>query len=168
MSILEKRSFGIPCYKLGIDIANCKIHLGELPSSLVRLLTINRDILDISLMFLDKFFTHDKHSSTSTCRIIDESLIRLNHLHHQFYDCFWSIELPSLFPLSICKLSQKILIYSSKKIFRILTLFLEFSIGNQINQSSKCHNIQIWLSKDFRQYIFELRILFFYCIHSLI
>ena len=168
MSILEKRSFGIPCYKLGIDIANCKVHLGKLPSSLIWLLPINRDILNISLMLFDKFFTHDKHSSTSTCRIIDESLIRLNHLYHQFYDRFWSIELPSLFPLSICKLSQKILIYSSKKIFRILTLFFEFSIGNQINQSSKCHHIQIWLSKDFRQNIFKLRIFLFYRIHSLI
>ena len=168
MSILEKRSFSIPCYKLRIDITNCKVHLGKLPSSLIWLLPINRDILNISLMLFDKFFTHDKHSSTTTCRIIDESLIRLNHFYHQFYDCFWSIELPSLFPFSIGKFSQEILIHSSKKIFRILTLFFEFSIGNQIDQASKCHNIQIWSSKDFRQNIFELRILFFYCIHSLI
>lgn len=117
MTISEKRSLRIPADKLRVDIADREIHLGELPGGLIGLLPVDSDVFDITLMLLDKFFAHDKHTTGPTSWIVDSALVGLDHLDHELDDRFWCVELTSLFSLSIGKLSEKILIDPTKEVF---------------------------------------------------
>lgn len=105
-------------------------------------------IFDISLMLNYELLTHDEHATTSTSRVVDPPPVGFDHLHHEFYDRFWGIELSSLFPLSIREFSEEIFIDSSEEIFGIVVFSFEFDIRDDIDEFTKRGFIEIWLTVD--------------------
>ena len=135
--IVEKRPFGVPRYELRIEMADGEIHFGEFPCRLVRLLTIDGDVLNASPMFLDEFFTHDKHSATPARGVVDPTFVWLYHLDHEFDDSLRRIELSSSLPFSIGKLTKKVLVDITEEVTRLLLLCLEIHIGEEVDELTK-------------------------------
>jgi type I restriction enzyme M protein len=63
VGIVKERTFRVPFYVRGVNATNGEVHLAESPSSLIALLTINGNIVDASLMFLDKLLALYKHTA---------------------------------------------------------------------------------------------------------
>ena len=80
VGIVQERTFRIPLHLRSIDATNGKIHLTKSPSGLIAFLSINGYIVNKTLMFLDKLFALNKHTSRTTTGVKHTSFIRFQHI----------------------------------------------------------------------------------------
>ena len=63
--------------KVSFDTANGKIHLRQLPCGGVGVLTIHRDVFDISAVIFDELRGLDKHTARPAAGVVDTAIVWL-------------------------------------------------------------------------------------------
>ena len=139
--------------KVGFNATNGKVHLCQLPCGRVGILSINRDIVDISTMVLYKFCRLNKHTTTAAARVIHSSLKRLQHFHQRPHNAGRCKEFASALSFLLCKHRQAVFISASQNVL-FAAVFNHFDVRKQVNDFAQPTFIQFWTRKILRQNIF--------------
>ena len=139
--------------KVGFNATNGKVHLCQFPCGRVGILSINRDIVDISTMVLYKFCRLNKHTTTAAARVIHSSLKWLQHFHQCPHNAGRCKELASALSFLLCKHRQAVFISAPQNVL-FAAVFNHFDVREQVNDFTQPPFIQFWTRKILRQNIF--------------
>ena len=118
--------------KVGFNATNGKVHLRQFPCGRVGILSINRDIVDISTMVLYKFCRLNKHTTTAAARVIHSSLKRLQHFHQCPHNTGRCKELAATLAFLLCKHRQAVFISAPQNVL-FAAVFNHFDVRKQVN-----------------------------------
>ena len=153
--------------KVGFNATDGKVHLCQLPCGRVGILTINRDIVDISAMVLYKFCRLNKHTAAAAARVIHSSLKRLQHFYQCPHNAGRRKELAASLAFLFCKHRQAVFISASQNVL-LAAVFDHFDVRKQVNDFAQPTFIQFRTRKIFRQDILQARVFFFDSAHCIV
>ena len=96
--IFVKAAFVVPP-DVSVDPAHGEVHFSEPPGCVVRFLSVNRDIADPPAVRFDEAFGLDEHAAGTAARIVDTTLVRLQHFDQDPNDRARCIEFATSFAL---------------------------------------------------------------------
>ena len=108
------------CAQIGGDTTYGEVHLRQLVGRIGILLTIDRDILLITVVRLDKLHALHKHTARTAARVVYLPLVGLYHLGNQIDDALRGVVLPLALTLGDGELAEEILIDTSYQV--VLTI----------------------------------------------
>ena len=153
--------------KVGFNATDGKVHLCQLPCGRVGILSINRDIVDISAMVLYKFCRLNKHTTTAAARVVHSSLKRLQHFHQRPHNAGRRKELAATLAFLFCKHGQTVFISAPQNVL-FAAVFNHFDVRKQVNNFAQPPFIQFRACEIFRQDILQAHVFFFDSAHCII
>ena len=130
--LVVKESVSRILAEVRFDSTDGKVHLCQLPCGRVGILSINRDIVDISTMVLYKFCRLNKHTTTAAARVIHSSLKRLQHFHQCPHNTGRCKELAATLAFLLCKHRQAVFISAPQNVL-FAAVFNHFDVRKQVN-----------------------------------
>src|SRR6185437_10582404 len=119
---------------VGLDAANRKVHFGETPSGRIRFLSIDRNVANLSAVLSDELLALNEHSTGTAARVIDATLVRLDHFDEELNDTSGGIKLAALLSFRAGELPEEVLVDTSEDVFGSAFLVTKSDFPNQINE----------------------------------
>ena len=123
--------------QIGRNTSDSQIHLCQLESSVGVLLTIDRNLFLISAVRFNELDGLNKHTAGAAARVIEDTVVWLQHFSNQIYNALRGIELTLTFTFSKSKLTEKIFIYTTDDIvlFIVCIYFIDLiKQGSQLRR----------------------------------
>src|SRR5690625_6070018 len=111
MSIIQKRAFVVPFDLGAINASNSQVHFCQAPRRLIALLSIDGNIVELSLVVFHKFFGLNEHPARPTAWVKHTTFVRFEHFHQASYYTSWGVQSSALFALCQCTFYTYILYY---------------------------------------------------------
>ncbi len=93
------------------------------------------------MMARNEFHGLYEHTTGTTSRIIDNSLVRFNHFRDEVYNALWGIEFSFSFPFSQGELAQEVFIYAPNDV--LLFVFKCINVVDGVEQGSQLTHIHV-------------------------
>src|SRR3989338_1695717 len=103
--------------KIVFDSPNGKVHFAQFPGCWIALLSINRNVANLTPTLFQKPLTLYKHPATTATWIVNSAFVWLYHLNKKFYYRSRCIEFTAAFSFGTGKSADEILINSAQYIF---------------------------------------------------
>src|SRR4029077_24038 len=120
--------------KIGFDPADGKVHLGESPRRVVRLLTKDRDVVSPPTVSFDESLRLDEHACRSAARVIHPAGIGLDHFDKKADYPAGRIELTRLLAFGPGELAKEVLVRSTEDITRGVFCAAQTDIADEVDQ----------------------------------
>ena len=140
--------------QIRLNAADGKVHLGQLPGGGVGILAIDRDILNIAAVVLDKLGRLDKHTARAAAGVIHPPAEGLEHLHQGPNHAGRREELAAPLALLRGKHGQTVFIGAAQNIL-LAAAVDHLNVGEQVHHVAQTALVQFGAGKVFGQDIFQ-------------
>src|SRR5690242_13927167 len=101
---------------------------------MIRFLPINSDVADAPAVVLDELFGLHEHAARSAARVIDATVMRLQHLDHGAHHRSRRVEFAAALALGAGELAEKIFIDAPEHVAALPLVRFEADAGNEVDQ----------------------------------
>ncbi len=155
-------------FNVCVDAADREVHLAEPPRRVIRLLPIDGYIADPATVQLDELFRLHKHAAGAAARVVDPSLVRLDHLDHHTYDRARRVEFPTSLAFRTRELAKEILIDAPEHIARLSFFLAKCDARDKVDQFAKHHRVESRAGVVLREYTLEILVVLLDGQHGLV
>lgn len=145
-----------------VDAADGHVHRRQPPGGGIAFLPEDHDVADGAAVLLDEALRLDEEAAGAHRRIIDASLIGLDHFHDEADDGLGREVLAALFPLRQGELAEEILVNVAEDVLRVEVRVLERDGGDEVDEPREVRRIDLELGVVLVEDVLELRVLLLY------
>ena len=139
----------------------------HLPGGRVRILTVNRNIVDIALVVFHKLGRLHKHSARTAGRIVNPAVVRFQDLDQCFHHTGRREKFTAFFAFLFGKHGKTVFVSATQNVAGVAMIF-HFNIGKKIHHIPQTALIQLRTGKVFRKDAFQPDIFLFNQNHCVI
>ena len=158
--VVVERAFAFPG-DVRFNPSNREIHFAETPSGLVRLLAVDAQVGSAAAMHFGKFFGLHEHAAGAATRVINATLVGLDHFHQQLHYRLSGIKLAALFALRGREQAEKIFVDAAENILGTALFVAETDGADEVDQLAQAKLVQRFARVILGQHAFERRIFHF-------
>ena len=136
--------------EVGLDPANRQIHPRHLPRRRVRLLTVNRNIVQLTAVRLDEFRRLNKHPARTAARVVHAALERSQDFDQRPNDARRRVKFARPFPLLLRELRQAVLVNATKQVFRFARA-ADLNVREEVDDVAETPLVELRSREVFRQ-----------------
>ena len=166
VAVVEE-GIGVILSEVGLDATNSQVHLRHLPGCRVRVLTIDRDLVDIAGVALDKLCRLHKHTARAAARVIDTTCVGLQDINKGLDNAGRGVKFARQLALSLGKLREAVFVGTTEDILRVAVL-VHLDIGEQIDHIAQAALVELGACKVLGQNIFQAAVLLLDGTHSVV
>ena len=153
VAVIEE-GIGVEFAKVSVNTANGKVHLRHLPCGRVGILPVDRNVVDISAVALDKFCRLHKHSAAPAAWIIHPSMIGLQNFYQCANHAGRRVEFARQLALLLGKFGKAVFIGSAENVLLVPVLD-HADVGEKIDHLAEAPLVKFRASKVFRQNVLQ-------------
>jgi len=145
---------GVVLPQVGLDAPDGEVHLRHLPRRGVRILAVNRDVVDVARVALDEARRLHEHPARTAAGVIDTPPEGLQHLNEGLDDARRGVEFARQFALGLGEAREAVFVGAAEDVLRVAVL-VHADVGEEVDDLAQASFVELGPREVLRQDVLQ-------------